>query len=129
MFFKGNNARLSLPMWLPRNAPGTHHAAGERSIPRPQSSIAHVNLGPASQTYVVTDRGTPPTNRTPSVALGMSSSVSNDSNLSEQAAENQEINSSVNPSNNNNIHDNADNDSQSEDGTQQVAIILSYKLH
>lgn len=38
--------------------------------------------------------------------------------------EHQDINVSVNPSNNNNIHDNVDNDSQSDDGTQQVR-----KLH
>lgn len=116
---QGNNARLSLPTWLPRNTPGTHQI-GEGSIQRPQSSIAHVNLGPGAQTYVVTDRGTPPTNRTPSASHAMSNSPSNDSNLSDHGQDHPEINVSVNPANNNNIHDNADNDSQSDDGTQQV---------
>ncbi|CAH2085267.1 unnamed protein product [Euphydryas editha] len=115
----GNNARLSLPTWLPRNPPGTHQA-GE-GPQRPQSSIAHVNLGPGAQTYVVTDRGTPALQR--STSHGMSNSPSNDSNISEQAPEHVEINVSVNPSNNNNINDNADNDSQSEDGTQQVVDV------
>nr|XP_034828524.1 RING finger and transmembrane domain-containing protein 2 isoform X2 [Maniola hyperantus] len=115
----GNNARLSLPTWLPRNPPGTHQA-GE-GLQRPQSSIAHVNLGPGSQTYVVNDRSTPLTQRQSS--HGMSNSASNDSNISEQGPEHAEINVSVNPSNNNNINDNADNDSQSEDGTQQVVDV------
>ncbi|KAL0832296.1 hypothetical protein ABMA28_001737 [Loxostege sticticalis] len=118
----GNNARLSLPTWLPRNTPGTHQI-GEGSIQRPQSSIAHVNLGPGAQTYVVTDRGTPPTNRTPSASHAMSNSPSNDSNLSDHGQDHPEINVSVNPANNNNIHDNADNDSQSDDGTQQVVDV------
>ncbi|XP_053605355.1 RING finger and transmembrane domain-containing protein 2 [Plodia interpunctella] len=112
----GNNARLSLPTWLPRNAPGTHQI-GEGSIQRPQSSIAHVNLGPSSQTFIVTERGTP--QRTPS--LGHGRSVSHDS--ADQDQEHPEINVSVNPANNNNIHDNADNDSQSDDGTQQVVDV------
>lgn len=107
---------MSLPTWLPRNPPGTHQA-GE-GPQRPQSSIAHVNLGPGAQTYVVTDRGTPALQR--STSHGMSNSPSNDSNISEQVPEQVDINVSVNPSNNNNINDNADNDSQSEDGTQQV---------
>ncbi|CAG9787066.1 unnamed protein product [Diatraea saccharalis] len=121
----GNNARLSLPTWLPRNAPGTHQIErnGESSIQRPQSSIAHVNLGPSSQTYVVTDRCTPPTQRTQSTTHGLSHSPSNESNLSEHAQDNPEINVSVNPANNNNIHDNADNESQSDDGTQQVVDV------
>ncbi|XP_023944368.1 RING finger and transmembrane domain-containing protein 2 [Bicyclus anynana] len=115
----GNNARLSLPTWLPRNPPGTHQAT--EGLQRPQSSIAHVNLGPGSQTYIVNERSTPLTQRQSS--HGLSNSVSNDSNVSEQGPENAEINVSVNPSNNNNIHDNADNDSQSDDGTQQVVDV------
>lgn len=92
---------------------------------RPQSSIAHVNLGPNAQTYIVNDRGTPPTQRSQSTqSHGMSNSASNDSNLSEQEQEHPEINVSVNPANNNNIHDNADNDSQSDDGQQ-----VSYKYY
>ncbi|XP_063827291.1 E3 ubiquitin-protein ligase RNFT2 [Ostrinia nubilalis] len=118
----GNNARLSLPTWLPRTTPGTHQV-GEGSLQRPQSSIAHVNLGPGAQTYAVTDRGTTPTNRAASASHGLSNSPSNDSNLSEHGPDHPEINVSVNPANNNNIHDNADNDSQSEDGTQQVVDV------
>lgn len=119
LIFQGNNARLSLPTWLPRNTPGTHQII-DIGIQRPQSSIAHVNLGPNAQTYIVTDRGTSPAQRTQLTNHGMSNSASNDSNLSEQGQDHAEINVSVNPANNNNIHDNADNDSQSEDGTQQV---------
>ncbi|KAM3959762.1 E3 ubiquitin-protein ligase RNFT2 [Aphomia sociella] len=118
----GNNARLSLPTWLPRNTPGTHQI-GENSIQRPQSSIAHVNLGPGTQTYTVTDRGTPPTQRAQMLGQTLSNSVSHDSNISDQGQEHPEINVSVNPANNNNIHDNADNESQSDDGTQQVVDV------
>ncbi|XP_075975822.1 E3 ubiquitin-protein ligase RNFT2 isoform X2 [Anticarsia gemmatalis] len=118
----GNNARLSLPTWLPRNTPATHQIV-EVGLQRPQSSIAHVNLGPTAQTYIVTERGTPPAQRSQSTSHGMSNSASNDSNLSEQGQEQPEINVSVNPANNNNIHDNADNDSQSDDGTQQVVDV------
>ncbi|PZC78931.1 E3 ubiquitin-protein ligase RNFT2 [Helicoverpa armigera] len=118
----GNNARLSLPTWLPRNTPGTHQIV-DLGAQRPQSSIAHVNLGPNAQTYIVNERGTPPAHRSQSTSHGMSNSASNDSNLSEQEQEHPEINVSVNPANNNNIHDNADNDSQSEDGTQQVVDV------
>lgn len=118
----GNNARLSLPTWLPRNTPGTHQIV-EVGLQRPQSSIAHVNLGPTAQTFIVTERGTPPTQRSQSTSHGMSNSASNDSNLSEQGPDQPEINVSINPANNNNIHDNADNDSQSEDGTQQVVDV------
>ncbi|CAF4907054.1 unnamed protein product [Pieris macdunnoughi] len=113
----GNNARLSLPTWLPRNPPNTHQL-GE-GPQRPQSSIAHVNLGPAAQAYVVTDRVTPPSNARAQTSHGLNTSVSNDSNISEQA---EDINISVNPANNNNINDNAD-DSQSDDGTQQVVDV------
>lgn len=120
---QGNNARLSLPTWLPRNTPTTHQIV-EVGLQRPQSSIAHVNLGPSAQTYVVTERGTLPTQRPQPPGHGMSNSASNDSNLSDQGQEQPEINVSVNPSNNNNIHDNADNDSQSDDGTQQVSILM-----
>ncbi|XP_026333497.1 RING finger and transmembrane domain-containing protein 2 isoform X2 [Hyposmocoma kahamanoa] len=116
----GNNARLSLPTWLPRNHPGTHQM-GDSALQRPQSSIAHVNLGPNSTTYVVTERATPQRQQS---THGMSNSASNDSNLSEQAQEHPEINVSVNPANNNNINDNEqDNDSHSEDGTQQVVDV------
>ena len=104
---------------MPRNAPAATHVTEINQ--RPQSSIAHVNLGPNAQTYIVNDRGTPPTQRsqsTQSHSHGMSNSASNDSNLSEQDQEHPEINVSVNPANNNNIHDNADNDSQSDDGQQ-----------
>lgn len=111
-YSQGNNARLSLPTWLPRNPPGTHQS-GE-GLQRPQSSIAHVNLGPGAQTFILNERGVPSTQRQSS--QGMSTSASNDSNISEQGPENVEINVSVNPSNNNNIHDNGDNDSQSDDG-------------
>lgn len=83
-----------------------------------------MNLGPTAQTYIVTERNTPPTQRSQSTSHGMSNSASNDSNLSEQGQDQPEINVSVNPANNNNIHDNADNDSQSEDGTQQVSCKL-----
>ncbi|XP_050680192.1 RING finger and transmembrane domain-containing protein 2 isoform X2 [Leptidea sinapis] len=115
----GNNARLSLPMWLPRPPPNTHHT-GE-ILQRPQSSIAHVNLGPNAQTYVVTERGTPPA----LTSQGVSSSVSHDSNISEHTSH-VEINESVNPSNNNNnINDNTDNDNQSDDGAQQVVDVSS----
>ncbi|GBP44906.1 hypothetical protein EVAR_24821_1 [Eumeta japonica] len=118
----GNNARLSLPTWLPRNPPGFHQNAEIPAVlQRPQSSIAHVNLGPNSQTYIVTERSTPLAQR-PQQRDGLSRSVSNDSNLSEQGQDHPDINISVNPSNNNNIHDNAENDSQSEDGTQQVVF-------
>ncbi|KAI5633601.1 ring finger domain-containing protein [Phthorimaea operculella] len=113
----GNQARLSLPTWLPRNPPGTHQA----DVQRPQSSIAHVNLGPNAQTYIVTDRVTPPVQRQTS---HVSNSASNDSNLADgPPMEHPEINVSVNPANNNNIHDEADNDSHSEDGTQQVVDV------
>ncbi|RVE52002.1 hypothetical protein evm_003280 [Chilo suppressalis] len=119
----GNNARLSLPTWLPRNTPGTHQIGGETNLQRPQSSIAHVNLGPNAQTYVVTERSTPPTQRAQSATHGLSHSPSNDSNLSDHGQDHPEINVSVNPANNNNIHDNADNESQSDDGTQQVVDV------
>ncbi|XP_004923590.1 E3 ubiquitin-protein ligase RNFT2 [Bombyx mori] len=118
----GNNARLSLPTWLPRNPPGTHQII-EVGLRRPQSSIAHVNLGPNAQTFIVTDRGTSPAQRSQSTSHALSASASNDSNLSEQAPENAEINVSVNPANNNNIHDNTDNDSQSEDGNPQIVDV------
>ncbi|XP_013174143.1 PREDICTED: RING finger and transmembrane domain-containing protein 2 isoform X2 [Papilio xuthus] len=118
----GNNARLSLPTWLPRNTPGTHQTGD--GVQRPQSSIAHVNLGPASQTYVVTERGTPLAQRSQSTTHGVSASPSNNSNISEQGQENQEVNVPVNPSNNNNVHDNADNDSQSDDLNQQVTPLV-----
>ncbi|XP_041968408.1 RING finger and transmembrane domain-containing protein 2 [Aricia agestis] len=115
----GNNARLSLPTWLPRNAPAVHQQ-GE-GPQRPQSSIAHVNLGPGAQTYILNERSTPAlTQRQQS---GVSNSVSNESNLSDNAQEHADINSSVNPSNNNNINDNVDNESQSEDGGQEVVDI------
>ncbi|XP_068623021.1 E3 ubiquitin-protein ligase RNFT2 [Battus philenor] len=126
----GNNARLSLPTWLPRNTPGTHQIGD--GVQRPQSSIAHVNLGPASQTYVVTERGTPAAQRPQASNHGLTTSPSNNSNVSEQLPENQEINASVNPANNNNIHDNADNDSQSDDMTQQVLDVraaLNFLIH
>ncbi|XP_049871007.1 RING finger and transmembrane domain-containing protein 2 isoform X2 [Pectinophora gossypiella] len=115
----GNNARLSLPTWLPRTTPGTHQTDG---LQRPQSSIAHVNLGPNAQTYIVTERTAPPVQRQQS-GHGVSSSASNDSNLSEPGPDHPEINVSVNPANNNNIHDDGDNDSHSEDGTQQVVDV------
>ncbi|OWR43934.1 hypothetical protein KGM_210736 [Danaus plexippus plexippus] len=115
----GNNSRLSLPTWLPRNSLGIHQS-GEVTQ-RPQSSIAHVNLGSTAQTYIVTDRGLPMSPRHQN--HGMSNSASNDSNVSERAQDQVDINVSVNPSNNNNINDNADNDSQSEDGTQQVVDV------
>ncbi|KAG6445022.1 hypothetical protein O3G_MSEX003667 [Manduca sexta] len=118
----GNNARLSLPTWLPRNPPGTHQIV-ELGLQRPQSSIAHVNLGPNAQTYIVTDRVPPPVQRTQSAGNAMSNSASNNSNLSDQETEHPEINVSVNPANNNNIRDNVDNDSQSDDGSQQVVDV------
>ncbi|KAI8420691.1 hypothetical protein MSG28_007920 [Choristoneura fumiferana] len=114
----GNNARLSLPTWLPRNPPGTHQTA--ESLPRPQSSIAHVNLGPNTQTYIVNERvvlGSLPLSPT----HGMSNVPLSEPEPPEQ--EHQDINVSVNPSNNNNIHDHVDNDSQSDDGTQQVVDV------
>ncbi|XP_045496713.1 RING finger and transmembrane domain-containing protein 2 [Colias croceus] len=114
----GNNARLSLPTWLPRNPPNTHQLGDGPQ--RPQSSIAHVNLGPAAQTYIVTDRGTPPALRA-QTSHALSTSISNDSNMSEHVPE--EINISVNPANNNNINDNAETDNQSDDGTQQVVDV------
>lgn len=93
---------------------------GDNALQRPQSSIAHVNLGPNATTYVVTERATPQRQQS---THGMSNSASNDSNLSEEAQEHPEINVSVNPANNNNIHENdQDNDSHSEDGTQQVRV-------
>lgn len=82
-------------------------------------------MGPTAQTYVVNDRGTPPAHRTASASHGLSNSPSNDSNLSDHGPEHPEINVSVNPANNNNIHDNADNESQSDDGTQQVNTITT----
>ncbi|CAB3236080.1 unnamed protein product [Arctia plantaginis] len=88
----GNNARLSLPTWLPRNTPTTHQIV-EVGLQRPQSSIAHVNLGPSAQTYVVTERGTPPTQRPQPPSHGVSNSATNDPNF------------------------------QSEDGTQQVVDV------
>ncbi|XP_061705204.1 E3 ubiquitin-protein ligase RNFT2 [Cydia pomonella] len=115
----GNNARLSLPTWLPRNPPGTHQAT---EVQRPQSSIAHVNLGPNAQTYIVNERvvlGSLPLSPT----HGMSNVAIGDPEAPEPATDHQDINVSVNPSNNNNIHDNVDNDSQSEDGTQQVVDV------
>ncbi|CAK1541284.1 unnamed protein product [Leptosia nina] len=114
----GNNARLSLPTWLPRNPPTTQQI-GE-GPQRPQSSIAHVNLGPTAQTYIVTDRGTPSTAPRAQTSHSLNNSVSNDSNISEQDAD--DINISVNPANNNNINDTAE-DSQSDDGTQQVVDV------
>lgn len=106
-------------MWMPRNTPAATHISEINQ--RPQSSIAHVNLGPNAQTYIVNDRGTTPTQRSQSTSHGLSNSASNDSNLSEPEQQHPEINVSVNPANNNNIHDNADNDSQSDDG-QQVSL-------
>lgn len=92
---------------------------GDSGIQRPQSSIAHVNLGP-NATYVVSERTTPQRQQS---AHGMSNSVSNESNMSEETPEHPEVNVSVNPANNNNINDNEqDNDSHSEDGTQQVRV-------
>ncbi|CAH2040782.1 unnamed protein product, partial [Iphiclides podalirius] len=114
----GNNARLSLPTWLPRNTPGTHQIPD--GVQRPQSSIAHINLGPGAQTYVVTERSAPLAQRAPTSNQPMSPSASNNSNISEQHQDNQEVNASVNPANNNNVHDNTDNDSQSDDMAQQV---------
>lgn len=108
---QGNNARLSLPTWLPRNTPGTHQIT-ETDRQRPQSSIAHVNLGPGAHTYVLSERGT-------QTSFDVSQSMSMESNTPD-AEEHQDINVSVNPANNNNIHDNADNESQSDDGAQQV---------
>lgn len=104
---------------MPRTPAATHLSEINQ---RPQSSIAHVNLGPNAQTYIVNDQGT---QRSQSTSHGMSNSASNDSNLSEQEQEHPEINVSVNPANNNNIHDNADNDSQSDDG-QQVSLLSFY---
>lgn len=95
------------------------HQSLESSPPiqRPQSSIAHVNLGPNAQTYIVTERIVPPSTASQAV---ISTSASNDSNLSDND-EHPEINSSANPANNNNVNDNADADSQSDDaGYQQV---------
>lgn len=104
---------------MQRNQPGTHQL-GESNVQRPQSSIAHVNLGPNSTTYVVTERAAPQRQQS---GLEMSNSASNDSNLSEQSPEHPDINVSVNPANNNNINDNdQDNDSHSDDGTQQVRV-------
>lgn len=100
---------------MPRNPPNTHQL-GE-GPQRPQSSIAHVNLGPSAQTYVVTDRVTTSSTPRAQTSQGLNPSASNDSNISQQDAE--DINISVNPANNNNINDNAE-DSQSDDGTQQV---------
>ncbi|XP_072949933.1 E3 ubiquitin-protein ligase RNFT2-like [Epargyreus clarus] len=108
----GNNARLSLPTWLPRPPPGTHGEAQQR----PQSSIAHVTTNAASQTYFYLERGT----QAPSA--GISNSESNESNISDNSQP-QEINVSVNPANNNNINDNIDNESQSDDGTNQVVDV------
>lgn len=85
-----------------------------------------MNLGPNAQTYIVNERTTPPAQRSQSTSHGISNSASNDSNLSEQDQEHPEINVSVNPANNNNIHDNADNESQSDDGTQQVSTYSKY---
>ncbi|KAJ8724277.1 hypothetical protein PYW08_015751 [Mythimna loreyi] len=120
---QSNNARLSLPIWMPRTPAATHLSEISQ---RPQSSIAHVNLGPNAQTYIVNDRGTPPTHRSQSTQ--MSNSASNDSNLSEPEQEHPEINVSVNPANNNNIHDNADNESQSDDGQQVVDVRATLNL-
>lgn len=109
--FQGNNPRLSLPTWMPatsRRTSDNHHS--EITAQRPQSSIAHVNLGPNSQTYIVTERILPPQS-----SLAGGSSVSTDTS-SDQGDENPETNITINPSaSNNNIHENADNDSQSED--------------
>ncbi|XP_059058608.1 RING finger and transmembrane domain-containing protein 2 [Achroia grisella] len=100
----GNNGRLSLPTWLPRQTPATHQTSESQ---RPQSSIAHVG----SQTYGVTDRGTQ-----------LSLNMLHEPSMSDE--EHVDINVSVNPANNNNIHDNTDNESQSDDGgTQQVVDI------
>lgn len=117
---QGNNSRLSLPTWLPRNVPAPL-ANTEAGVQRPQSSIAHVNLGPGATTFIVTDRGGGASPVRPPAPQGLTTSASNDSNLSDMAAEHPEINISVNPANNNNIHDNADNESQSDDGNQQVS--------
>lgn len=71
-----------------------------------------MNLGPNAQTYVITERGT-------QTSFDGNPSISSESNTPE-AEEHQDINVSVNPANNNNIHDNADNESQSDDGGPQV---------
>ncbi|KAL4716288.1 hypothetical protein ACJJTC_014768 [Scirpophaga incertulas] len=116
--------RVTLPNWVPRNLPCTVQV-GAGGSQREQSSVAHVNLGPNAQTYVVTDRITTPTQRT-SVPLGISQSSSTDSNISEHGQEHPEINVSVNPANNNNIHDHTDNDSASDDvGPQQALDVRS----
>ncbi|KOB77847.1 RING finger and transmembrane domain-containing protein 2 [Operophtera brumata] len=112
----GNNARLSLPTWLPRNTPGTHHTTDTDRLQRPHSSIAHVNLGPNAQTYVITERGT---QTSFDAGMGMSPEAN-----TPDVEELQDINVSVNPANNNNIHDNADNESLSDDGTQQTLNVL-----
>lgn len=126
---QGNNARLSLPTWLPRNAPGTHHLPGDINLQRPQSSIAHANLGPNSQTFIINERVVAPTSHPVNT-----STAANESTLSDQSENHPEINvSNVNPANNNNIHDNGDNESQSDDGTQQVNwlpdFIMSFKYN
>lgn len=117
--FKGNNARISLPTWIPRSSNGALPITAEAALQRPQSSVAHVNLGPSAQTYVLTERLSP-SHRSPSQRL--STSVSNESTLSAaaQTDEHPDVNISVNPANNNAINDNADNDSQSDDGNQVI---------
>ncbi|CAG9135586.1 unnamed protein product [Plutella xylostella] len=80
---------------------------------------------PGATTFIVTDRGGGASPVRPPAPQGLTTSASNDSNLSDMAAEHPEINISVNPANNNNIHDNADNESQSDDGNQQVVDLRS----
>ncbi|XP_035441023.2 RING finger and transmembrane domain-containing protein 2 [Spodoptera frugiperda] len=106
--------RLSLPIWMPRAIPAPPYTVDP--TPRPLSSVAHVNLGANAQTYAVNDRGVPVTHRTQHDVL-----ISNsESSLSEPDQEQEIV--SVNPANNNNIHENADNDSQSDDGSQVVDV-------
>lgn len=95
---------------MPRAIPAPPYTVDP--TPRPLSSVAHVNLGANAQTYAVNDRGVPVTHRTQHDVL-----ISNsESSLSEPDQEQEIV--SVNPANNNNIHENADNESQSDDGSQ-----------
>lgn len=102
-------------MWIPRAAAGVHPPDTDR-LQRPQSSVAHVNLGPHAQTFIINDRGT---------QTSFDGGQSPDAALTPETEDviNQDINVSVNPANNNNIHDNADNESLSDDGTAQVTSI------
>lgn len=118
----GNNPRLSLPTWLPTTSRLLPHEIGTTDLttPRPSTSIAHINLGPNSQTYIITDNVNGNVNHAPQ-AGGSGNTTEENNSENEEAVD---VNICINPVNNNNISiENIENDNQSEDGHQQLVDI------